>query len=310
MGFFTGGALEMPVGGLEDALDWWVILRSLLDGRPVHTRGAVAFGELDLQRRFGPEDSPEEMAEFLAAAGYLRLTGVFTEREMAAVSEEIDEAAPRYRPDDGRSWWARTADGQQRLVRLQYFQGESPTTAGLLQDDRVLRIGRLTRDGHRTSRLGSDGNVIEALVKPLGVVEGISDLPWHKDCSLGGHSFQCCSLVVGISVTGADADSGQLRVIAGSHRALIQPAFVRRGLDLPQIDLPTRTGDVTVHLSCTMHMSQAPVTAERRVLYTALRLPDRGGLSESDSEKLSRIREGASANVSQRPSALARSITG
>jgi ectoine hydroxylase-related dioxygenase (phytanoyl-CoA dioxygenase family) len=61
-----------------------------------------------------------------------------------------------------------------------------------------------------------------------------------------------------VSVTGADERSGQLRVVAGSHRALVQPAFVRRGLDLPQVDLPTQTGDVTVHLSCTLHMSQAP----------------------------------------------------
>jgi len=149
-------------------------------------------------------------------------------------------------------------------------------------------------------------NMIEALVKPLGVVEGISDLPWHKDCSLGRHSYRCCSLTVGISVTGADADTGQLRVVAGSHRALIQPAFVRRGLDLPQVDLPTQTGDVTVHLSCTLHMSQAPVTAERRVMYTGFRLPD---AEDTDSEtaranekKIGRIREGAYKTVSQVPS--------
>ena len=74
------------------------------------------------------------------------------------------------------------------------------------------------------------GNRIEALVKPIGVVEGISDVPWHKDCSLGMHSYRCCGLTCGISVTGADARSGQLRVVAGSHRALVQPAFVRSQL--------------------------------------------------------------------------------
>ena len=78
---------------------------------------------------------------------------------------------------------------------------------------------------------GGNENIVEVLVKPIGVIEGISDVPWHKDCSLGSHSYRCCSMTVGISVTGADADSGQLRVVAGSHRALIQPAFVRRGLD-------------------------------------------------------------------------------
>ncbi len=69
-------------------------------------------------------------------------------------------------------------------------------------------------------------------------------------------------------------------MVAGSHRALIQPAFVRRDLDLPQLDLPTATGDVTVHLSCTLHMAQPPVSQERRVLYTDFSLPtDEGARS-------------------------------
>ena len=40
---------------------------------------------------------------------------------------------------------------------------------------------------------GLENNRIEALVKPIGVVEGISDVPWHKDCSLGRHCYECCS---------------------------------------------------------------------------------------------------------------------
>src|SRR6202034_1954660 len=113
----------------------------------------------------------------------------------------------------------------------------------LLLDDGLLRIATLASDGHRHR---SDANQIEALVKPIGVVQGISDLPWHKDCSLGRHSYRCCSLTVGISVTGADERSGQLAVVAGSHRALVQPAFFRSSRGLPKIGLRTRTGGVTV----------------------------------------------------------------
>ncbi len=305
MGLFTGGDLDQPRGRLEDFLDWWVILRGLLDDRPVHTRGAVTFtgldGEpLDLAQGFGPDDDPAEMAHFLAEAGYLHLVGVFDPDEMAAVSAEMDAAAPRYAPGDDNSWWARTADGEDRLVRLQRFQRESPTTRALLADDRLGRIGRLTVDGHRLGKPGADTNLVEALIKPIGVVEGISDVPWHKDCSLGSHSYRCCSLTVGISVTGADAGSGQLGVVAGSHRALIQPAFVRRDLDLPQVALPTATGDVTVHLSCTLHMSHPPVTAERRVLYTDFSLPHDGDRSPGEAE-LARIRRAAPVTVSQQP---------
>lgn len=307
MGFFTGGHLDMPRGRLEDFLNTWVILRSLLDRRPAHVRGAVMFhdadgGELDLRRTFGGSDEDDEMAHFLAETGFLHIAGVFTPGEMAAVSAEIDEALPGYSPDDGRSWWARTAAGDERAVRLQYFHERSATTAALLADERYLRIGRLTDDGHEPA---ASGNIIEALIKPIGVVKGISDLPWHKDCSLGGHSYRCCSLTVGISVTGADASTGQLRVVAGSHRALIQPAFVRRQLDLPQIDLPTEAGDVTVHLSCTLHMSQAPVSAERRVMYTDFRLPGRGAPSPAAAATLARIREGSYKMVSQPPSPVA-----
>jgi hypothetical protein len=303
MGFFTGGRLSLEAGArLEDTLDWWVVLRSILDGQPVHTTGAVHF-EHPLDTTFQASAADDELAAFLTDAGFLHVAGVFTEEEMAAVSADMDAAAPTYADGDGRSWWARTVDGTNRLVRMQRFQEHSPTVAALLEDDRLRRFARLTGDGHVTPDVRRGRNMIEALVKPIGVVEGISDVPWHKDCSLGRHSYRCCSLTIGISVTGADATCGQLRVVAGSHRALIQPAFVRRGLDLPIVDLPTSTGDVTVHLSCTLHMAQPPVDAERRVLYTGFDLPARGEVDRTALDKLSRIREGAYKTVSQVPAA-------
>jgi hypothetical protein len=298
MGFFTGGDLELRAGRLEDTLDWWVILRSLLDERAVHGTGEVTVPE---HRTFAPEDDDAELSRFLHEAGYLHVAGLFTEAEMAVIDADMDAAAPAYAPDDGNSWWARTASGEERLVRMQRFQERSAATADLLTDPRLARLGLVTGDGHHLNGDLRHGNVVEALVKPVGIVEGISDVPWHKDCSLGGHSYRCCSMTVGVSVTGADATSGQLRVVAGSHRALIQPAFVRRGLDLPVRDLPTRTGDVTVHLSCTLHMSQPPVDRERRVLYTSLRLPDPDGNAAVGSALLGRIREGAHRTVSQTP---------
>jgi hypothetical protein len=215
-----------------------VILRSVLDGRPVHTRGAIDLHDrdgapLDLAQGFPPDADPDELAHYLTEAGYLHLVGVFTDAEMAAVSADMDAAEPTYRRDDGRSWWAHTADGRDRVVRTQHFHETSPALAQLLADERLVRFTRLTGDGHRFGKPGGNPNLAEALVKPIGVVDGISDVPWHKDCSLGSHSYRCCSLTVGISVTGADAESGQLRVVAGSHRALIQPAMVRADLDLP-----------------------------------------------------------------------------
>jgi hypothetical protein len=305
MTLLTAGTLDMPRGDLGDFLDWWVVLRSLVDARPVHTAGAVDFkdrygSELDLRRSFAVHDDPADMSHFLAEAGFLHLTEVFTVDEMAEVSADMDNALPHYVPDDGRSWWATTASGEQRAVRLQWFHERSPITAALLQDDRLLRVATLTSDGHRHR---SEGNTIEALVKPIGVVQGISDLPWHKDCSLGRHSYRCCSLTVGISVTGADERSGQLGVVAGSHRALVQPAFFRREWGLPEVSLPTEVGDITVHCSCTLHKSHPPMERERRVMYTDFTLP-----AQSDDEtvtksgrEIARVRERAYKVVSQAP---------
>ena len=313
MTLFTGGTLDMPSGGLTDFLDWWLVLRGALDARPLHTPGAVAFSDrqgapLDLRRGFRPDDDPDEISHFLYEAGFLHLIGVFSEAEMAEISADMDRAAASYGDGDGRSWWASVAGGERRLVRMQSFDTHSAAAKDLLEDERFLRIGTIPADGHVHS--GLEGNRVEALVKPLGVVEGISDLPWHKDCSLGRHSYECCSMTTGISVTGADSVSGQLGVVAGSHRALVWPALHQTGrCDLPEIELPTRTGDVTVHLSCTLHMSQAPEQRERRVLYTSFRLPAEP--SEARKRALARIRavrEGAPTTVSQQPAANVRGM--
>ncbi len=307
MGWFSSGKLALG-GKLEDLLDWWLVIRGALDGEAPHVTGvpacAAADGRpLDLARSFAWADADEDMARFLEQTGFLHVTGVFGADEMAAVSADMDEAAPSYSPGDGQSWWARTTDGTDRLVRMQGFDRRSATVRSLLGDDRLARLGALTGDGHVSG--GMDGNAIEALVKPIGVVQGISDVPWHKDCSLGRHSYECCSLTVGISVTGADATSGQLRVVAGSNRVLVWPALIKRDNPLPVVDLPTATGDVTVHLSCTLHMAQPPVDRERRVLYTGFRLPP---LAPDDAgeqrRRLREVREAAAVTVSQPPSRI------
>ena len=307
MGWFSSGALALA-GRLERLLDWWLVLRGALDGVAPHVVGEMAFhdgkgAELDLRRRFDWDDADEDMDRFLGQAGFLHVAGVFSPEEMAAVSADMDRAAPTYAPGDGRSWWARTGDGVDRLVRMQGFDAMSATAASLVSDGRLARLGALTGDGHQWGAM--DSNALEALVKPIGVVQGISDVPWHKDCSLGRHSYECCSLTVGISVTGADVTSGQLRVVAGSHRALVWPAFLRRDNTLPVLDLPTETGDVTVHLSCTLHMAQPPVERERRVMYTGFRLPPlRPDAAEAARRRLRDVRETAATTVSQPPSTV------
>ena len=300
IGWMAGGTLRLEHARFGDLLDWWLVLRAALDGTTPHRPGDVALldrrgAPLDLQRSFRLDDDPDEMAHFLHEAGFLHLSGVFTDAEMAAVAADMDRAAPGYTPGDGRSWWATLHDGTEALVRMQGFEAESPTAAALIADERITGLARLTGDGH----LPPTG--LEALFKPIGVAEGISDVPWHKDCSLGRHSYRCSGMTVGVSVTGADATSGRLQVVAGSHRALIWPAPERQpGLDLPVVPLATVTGDCTVHLSCTLHMAQPPVEQPRRVCYTDLSLPPLdAAAAAAGAARLRAIRESAPVTVSQ-----------
>jgi hypothetical protein len=298
VGMQTNGTLDQPVGYFDALLDWWLLLRGALDGQAPHTPGAIDLldaegAPLALDRSFTTDSSLDEMGDFLQRAGYLHIEGVFDEGEMEAVSREMDAAAPTYANGDGRSWWARNRAGDDLLVRMQYFDQVSPAVERLVDDERLQRLAGLTGDGHEYGAPGS--NRIEALFKPFDVVQGISDLPWHKDCALGRHSYDCSSTTVGISVSGADARSGQLRVVAGSHRALMWPSLQPSNrCDLPIVPLPTTTGDITVHLSCTLHQSVPPVERERRVMYTGFRLPPRGTDAEREAlERLRAIREDA-----------------
>ena len=150
MGFFTWGTLDQRAGRLEHLLDWWLVLRGALDGREVYAPGSMTFtgadgSPLDLHQSFRPDDDPELMRAFLEEAGFLHIEGVFAHDEMHQLDQEIDRHAGEYAPDDGKSWWAKTADGSQRLVRLQMFEQHSKAVAALLEDERFLRIG----DHHR-----------------------------------------------------------------------------------------------------------------------------------------------------------------
>ena len=274
------GRADVRRGNVDAFLAWEPVLRCLLDGRAVYEPGTIQFRDpagapLELRRSFTLDDRAEDMGSFLAEAGFLHVAGVFTEAEMAQVSAELDEAMATAERDDGASWWARTEAGEWYPSRILGFNQKSPTLRALLSDERFTRLGTLTDDRY-VQRDPNVGDSAEGLLKKVGVVEGISDVSWHKDCAMGGHSRHCCGLTVGISVTGAGRENGELGVVAGSHRANVGLVGAEP-LDLPRLPLPTRTGDITVHCSCTLHMSRQPVSAERRVVYTGFGLAPRPG---------------------------------
>ena len=272
MGLAMISQVSIVQGEFGHWVGWEPVFRALLDGRPVHEAGAIDFKDLDgspldLTRRFTLEDDPSEAAHFLQEAGFLHVRGVFAEEEMAAVSADLDEALSQAERDDGASWWAGDSSGTEHPVRVLFFQERSPTLRALLQDDRFQWLGTLTGDSFNGGELGAEG-----LIKPLDIQTGLSDLPWHKDCGQGGHSYYCNGLTAGISVTGADRRSGALGVVPGSHRANVQIAGKDESLDMPSLKLETRTGDVTVHCSDTLHRAHRPTECPRKVVYSGFRL--------------------------------------
>jgi hypothetical protein len=296
------GRASIDRGEVDAFVEWDPVLRALLDGRPVHEPGSVTLlapdgSPLDVRRSFTLDDDRREMGAFLAEAGFLHVEGVFTDAEMAAVSAELDEAIADAEPDDGASWWATTEAGDSYPARILGFNQKSPALRALLRSERFATFGQLT-DDRFAQRDPDEGDSAEGLLKKVGVTEGISDVSWHKDCALGGHSRTCCGLTVGISVTGGGPTNGELGVVPGSHRASV-PVLGVEGLDLARLALPTRTGDVTIHCSCTLHMSRPPISAERRVVYTGFGLAPRAEdhAPVRDAEEVRRARAAQSDHV-------------
>ena len=265
----VSGDEVMTRGRITHLIDWELVLRALLDGRPAHRDGLVTFVDrdgtaLDLDRRFTLDDDPAELAHFLTEAGFAHVTGVVSAEDLAILDRALTARRAKADRSDHTTWWARTSAGDGEVcVRLN----------DLADDVLPVALGTETAPIATAIGCGHEFDHIDVLLKPVGVIEGVSDLPWHKDCSLGLHSHQCARIVTGVSITASGPDNGQLGVVAGSHRVNLGQFILPEDLDLPVVWIATEPGDVTVHLSCTLHSSTPPLHSERRVAYVTWRLP-------------------------------------
>ncbi|NND69592.1 MAG: hypothetical protein HKN19_18515 [Halioglobus sp.] len=281
-----GLLVHQRVAGGDSAMalfnQWDPVLRSVLDDWHVYAPGEIALAAqdgtpLNVNQVFTLDDDRDLLAHFFSEAGFLLLKNVLTDAELTQLDGEFTTAVTAAEPGDGQSWWAQTGTGEDYSCRVLNFARKSPTLQRLMQDERLLSIGRILGDGHIPGDSFGEhfGDLsAEALVKKVDSVQGLSCLPWHKDCERGGHTLYCCGITIGICLTPADEAHGGLDVYAGSHRANVASAQSRAGLDLPHVSLVAERGDVTVHLSCLQHRSTHPTTSERRVIYTGFTLPD------------------------------------
>ncbi|MEY2588841.1 MAG: hypothetical protein QOJ67_825, partial [Acidimicrobiaceae bacterium] len=267
--------ITFPVGSFGHLARWEPALRAAFDGQVIYDLAHpaavldTAGRPLDLERSFSLDDDDRELLDFLQRAGYVHLRSVFSPAEIEAMSSDVDAAVADARPDDQRSWWT-TVDGQAVCNRVNYLNERSAIIAGLDDDARLQRIGALGGADLRSAPDRLDGHGV--VVKVPGAETGLADLPWHRDCGMGGHSVKCPMLNVGIQLDAATAGSGQLHMIAGSHRGTSRMPSDADTAGLPVVAIATQPGDVTVHYGHTLHAAPPPAdrrASGRRALYVS-----------------------------------------
>lgn len=294
-GFMVARDLHYRNGSIADVSNWDSLWICLLEGWVV-TDDHLTFldrhgAPLNLATSFTPDADPADITHFLREAGFVHLKGWLAPEDMARIVEDMDHARPNYHEGDGKSWWATVADGTRHCVRMQEFVEHSPTTARILSGETWARMRRIVGGDDMLEELPVEGRIIEALYKPVGVVSGPSDVNFHRDCHLGRHSYVCARMTVGIALTPTGHGNGSLQVIAGSHRVAMPVEIAKTRPYLPLVALPVETGDLTVHLSCTLHESTPPVFAERRVMYTGMPLRPQPGVTGPVDVSVGQLRE-------------------
>ncbi len=275
-----------PAGNPLRFVRWEPALRAMFHGRPIYPSEGLVLRDrhgdpLDVERSFSPTDDPVEMADHLEVAGCLLVKGVFSPEEVARLQEATERLAAEAAEGDGRSWWGRNSSGEAVLCRVTYAARE-PALRELCTDGRLLELGALS--SHPLSLRDPRGDEgAEVLWKVPDVVEGLADLPWHRDCGMGGHATMCPLLIATICVTGEGPGSGELRMLPGSWRYSLtfmdpEDPSAPRG-----VGLATEPGDVTLHYGDMMHASLAPYgDGPHRTSILLAFVPDSLPYSESD----------------------------
>ena len=263
---FLSDELHFERGGFRQLSDWDPVLKYLHAGIPPYDPARVDLAGRDPRATFTMDTPDAELAAQLRAVGYLHLRGVFSAGEMARANAEVDRLAAMARPGDDQSWWVSREDGTSEVCRLVYSTLRSAELAALEQDPRVRRLATLLDPTIKLAPDRMEGSAV--LLKVPGPTKGLSNIPWHQDCGMGGHAILCPSVSVGIQLTGSDASTGNLLVVPGSHGQAIHYRWEECLEDVPVVHIDTAPGDVTVHVQDLMHASPQPTGAGgRRTMY-------------------------------------------
>lgn len=261
-GLLYGGRARAARGNAIRWVDWEPALRCLYNGRPIYDAEDPGLRDrrgdpLDPAHAFAPEDDAEDMAHFLRTAGYLLVRGVFRPEEIADFLAEAGALAAEARKGDQVSWWGRNAAGEEVLCRVTRAAAR-PRLATLPGDPRLLRLVALTDEPleHRAKPGHEEG--VSVIWKRPGMREGLGDLPWHRDCGMGGHAIQCPVLIASVFLSPGNGDTGELRFLPGSWEKGCGPIDAGHPRAPRGASFDARPGDVSLHYGDTMHAAPPP----------------------------------------------------
>lgn len=221
-----------------------------LDGQPLDVTASFTLDAI--------ESDPSVAAHFWRTAGYLVVRDVFSSDEIAAMVATTEKLAGEAVEGDKQSWWARTAGGTSVLCRV-LEAGHEPAFATLALDERLRTV--VARSDHElvaNARVGDESVTI--LWKRPDIVEGLADLPWHRDCGMGGHASICPRVVATVCLTTGGPEAGELRVLPGSHRGSFHFIDGTDPAAPTGVPLATSAGDVSFHYSDLAHVSMPPTS--------------------------------------------------
>jgi len=262
-GLLYSGRGKVVQGNGMAFMGWESAWRAMYHGRPVFDppeRASATLRDragqpLDVKRTFTPESDLDEMAHFMKETGFMLVRGVFDADEVAAFWEASDVLKEQAREGDGQSWWGKTASGEAVLTRVLDGSGHA-AFRGLETNVRLTRLMESV-EPELVPNLDA-GDFASVLYKNPGVVEGLSDLPWHRDCGMGGHGVMCPTVNLSIFLSEANDATGPLKVLPGSHRGSVP--FIDATHEKAPAGIPVsgQPGDVSLHYGDVMHAAPPP----------------------------------------------------
>lgn len=252
-------------GNPIEMMAWESALRALYNGRPLYDPANQALRDghgcaLDPQATFTLAADRGELTHFLHTAGYLFVRDVFRAAELVAFLDEAQQLQREARQGDKLSWWGKNAAGEAVLCRV--TRGVAKPHLATLPSDARLRSLKDLADTSMIYKRG-EGQGVTVIYKRPDITEGLGDLPWHRDCGMGGHATMCPILVLSVYLTEATPETGELAMLPGSHRAAFNAHDPRGDVTAYAAHFQAQPGDVSLHYSDTVHAAPPPTDAQR-----------------------------------------------